>query len=360
MKSKIYLTGTLIGISMALNACQSESSEAKAITTKSLSRPITTVESSEFTELRTSPGRVASIEQVQVASRMMGFVTQVLVSEGQRVQKGQVLFRIDPIDIDGQVAMAGAGGSQAKALLADAKSDFERFDRLYKDSAITKAQWEKMKLNLEIAVERVRGADAGLRMASAQKRYTDVVAPISGIVSQKMIQAGNLALPGHPLIMLENPEKLEVITQVAADVYPEIPQNSSACIIANDNKNCQSKITHSVSTADPMSHTHLVKLSLPTGMPINAGSFVEVGFAIGKKAGLGIPNSALTVRAGIPGVMVLDEKSKAHFRMVRSVDGGNNTQIIQSGLTQGERIVARDLDAISEGDQILEGGTSAK
>lgn len=349
MKSKLSLLTTL---GLGLISCQKDPHAGTETPSAQWQRPTLSITSQSESELRSSPGRIVSSQQVQVASRMMGFITRMMVEEGQMVKKGQVLFSIDAIDIDGQEKLASAGGAQARALLADAKADFERFDRLYRDSAATKSQWEKMKLNLEIAIQRVHQADAGLGTVKAQRKYLDVLAPIDGVISQKMASSGNLALPGHPLLILENPQTLEVQTQVPSEIFQNLKVGELACLNLDGQKDCQSKITHLVPTADPMSHTHLVKLSVGNGN-YHAGSYVDVGFKTGEKSSIEIPGEALSLRAGISGVLIVDAKNQAHFRMVRAVENGNKYRI-QAGLQAGDKIVLGATDSIKEGDRIQE------
>jgi RND family efflux transporter MFP subunit len=98
-----------------------------------------------------APGEIIAEQHVQVASRLMGYIRDISVHEGETVKVGQLLFSIDPTDIKGQVNQARAGLAQAEAALNDAKADYERFSNLYKDESIPKAQYDKIKLQYNIA-----------------------------------------------------------------------------------------------------------------------------------------------------------------------------------------------------------------
>lgn len=366
-KSKGFIKHAFIALTaisaLSLTACNSEPKSEVTWETDSYTRATLKIENKEVQNYRTASGRVVSKEQVQVASRMMGFITSIKVEEGQKVKKGQVLFTIDPVDVESQVAMAAAGGEQAKAALADAKADFERFDRLFKDKAVTLAQWEKMRLRYDVAIQQVAAASAGLKMAASQRKYTAVRSPISGVVTRKMASKGNLATPGFPVVLVENPSALEVQTQIPEDVFKQVSEGGEACLKASNEVVCGAKIQDVVPVADAMSHTHFVRLSLPeaneNAKPWVGGSFVEVVFPTTKTMGVQIPAEALMVRAGIQGVMTVNSKGLAQFRMVRTVQAGTKNLEgqelleVQAGLNAGDVVVVENPKLIQNADTVI-------
>ncbi|MDB9744114.1 efflux RND transporter periplasmic adaptor subunit [Fibrobacterales bacterium] len=348
---------------LSLTACNNEPQAEVTWETESYTRATLKIENKEVQNYRTASGRIVSKEQVQVASRMMGYITSIKVEEGQKVKKGQVLFSIDPVDVESQVAMAAAGGEQAKAGLADAKADFERFDRLFKDKAVTLAQWEKMRLRYDVAIQQVAAASAGLKMATSQRKYTAVRSPISGVVTRKMASKGNLATPGFPVVLVENPNALEIQTQIPEDVFSQVSEGGEACLKVSNQVVCGAKVEDVVPVADAMSHTHFVRLSLPSlgenQKPWLGGSFVEVVFPTSKTMGVQIPKEALMVRAGIPGVMTVNSKGLAQYRMVRTVQSGaknlegQELLEVQAGLKAGDVVVVENPKLIQNADTVV-------
>ena len=90
------------------------------------------------------PGSVVADQPAKIASRLMGYIRNLTIQVGQTVTEGQLLFSIDPTDITGQIRQAQSASLQAKAALADAKADYERFSTLYKQQSVTRQQFEKM------------------------------------------------------------------------------------------------------------------------------------------------------------------------------------------------------------------------
>jgi RND family efflux transporter MFP subunit len=324
---------------------------------RAVAAEVSTVQKTSLTQRVALPGMVASEDQVQVASRLMGYIREIKVQEGQTVKAGQLLFVIDPTDIQGQVSQARSGLAQAEAALADAQSDYERFGALYKDEAIPRVQWDKVRLQYQIARQQAAAAKAGLGTASSQLRYASVTSPISGVVTQKMANAGDLAAPGRPLVVIEGLNKLQVRTNVSDMVFGHIKPGDRVSIAAEGrDAQMEGVIAQMVPAADPVSHTHLVKIDLPKGSALQSGAFVQVGFGVGTRQGILIPGHAVVERAGISGVFVVDAQGVARFRMVRSGATENGMIEIQAGLNPGERIATSQAEQLENGDRV--GGAS--
>ncbi len=343
-----------LGVIALLAACgHKESGEsttpARSVAAQTLM--LTTADQVNRTEL---PGVVVSADQVQVASRLMGYIRALKVREGEAVKQGQLLFVVDPTDIQGQVAQARAGLAQAQANLANAQSDYERFGQLYKEEAIPRQQWDQVKLRYAVARAQVAAAKAAYGTADAQLRYSSVTSPLSGIVVQKLANAGDLAAPGRPVLVIESRGKLQVQTQVSDAVFAHIKRGDPVQISAQG-KTLSGVVEQAVAAADPMSHTHLVKIDLPAGSGLDSGGFVRVGFAVGSAPTLMIPAAAVVERAGMTGVFVVEQDGTAHFRLVRlgAASGGNVA--VQAGLSSGETIAVSNTQALENGAKVSGG-----
>jgi RND family efflux transporter MFP subunit len=349
-------TVTALGLALSLLAgCGEKHPESgpSAPVGRTLAADVSTVQRTSLTQRVFLPGIVVSEDQVQVASRLMGFIREIKVQEGQTVKAGQLLFIVDPSDIQGQVSQARSGLSQAEAALTDAQSDYDRFGALYKEEAIPKAQWDKVRLQYQIAQQQAVAARAGLGTASSQLRYASVTAPIAGVVTQKMANAGDLAAPGRPIMVIEGLNKLQVRTNVSDAVFGHIKPGDKVSIAAEArDAQLEGVVAQVVPAADPVSHTHLVKIDVPKASALQSGSFVRVGFGTGSRAGMLIPARAMVERAGMSGVFVVDGQGIARFRMVRSGAADHGRVEIQAGLNPGERIATSQTGQLENGDKV--------
>lgn len=357
----ILLRTALLGLAVSLiYGCSDQ--EPPGTPTSALDRSVAaevqTVRQAPLSLRAELPGMVVSEDQVQVASRLMGYIREIKVEEGQPVKAGQLLFVVDPADIQGQIGQARAGLAQAEAALADANIDYERFGALYKEQAIPKMQWDKIRLQKQVAEQQVAAARAGMALASGQMPYASVVAPIAGVVTQKLAHAGDLAAPGRPVLVIEGLKKLQVRTNVSDDVYRRIKPGNKASVVASGGAAqapIEGTIAQLVPAADPVSHTHLVTIDLPAGSGLASGSFVRVGFVVGEREGIRVPAAAVAERAGITGVFVVDPQGIARYRMVRAGAAEQGMVEIQSGLSAGEKVVVSNVEQLENGDTISGG-----
>ena len=340
-------------VAVLLSACghQDETATSGAVVPRSVAAQTTKLITQEQQGQTLLTGTVVSSSQVQVASRLMGYIRALKVHEGQTVKAGELLFEVDPTDIQGQVAQARSGLAQAQANLANAKADYERFGNLYREQAIPRQQWDQIQLRYKVAQEQVAAAQAGYNTAGAQMRYASVTSPIAGVVVQKMANPGDLAAPGRPVLVIDGQGRLQVQTQVPADVFDRIRIGDKVQVYAGE-RVITGTIAQAVPAADPMSHTHAVKIDLPADAGVDSGSFVRVGFAVGSAPQLRVPQGAVVDRAGMTGVFVVDKDGIAHFRLVRLGAQAGGMVDVQAGLSAGDTIVTSNLADVENGVKI--------
>lgn len=356
---KLIPTATVaLSLALAFSGCSEKNQPPQAgIQTRTVNAETAVVQKTTLPIVATAPGGVIAEQQAQIASRLMGFIREMAVHEGQTVVAGQRLFTLDPSDIQGQVRQAKAGLAQAEAALADAQGDYTRFGNLYKEEAIPKLQWDKVRLQYQVAQQQVAAARAGVDTAASQMRYATLTAPFAGVITQKLANVGDLAAPGRPLLVLESPSKLQVQTNVSSDVYAHLKLGDSVGLQAGDAATAVSgRIARLVPAADPVAHSYLVKIDLPKDSPFKSGMYVLVSFPIGQREGVRVPRSAVLDRAGITGVFVVDAQGMARYRMVRVGETSAGQVEVQAGLAPGERVVTSATAELQSGDKVAKVG----
>jgi len=142
-------------------------------------------------------GRFTPIEEVALQARVSGYLESVNFTEGQKVKKGDLMFRIDPRVFDASQARAEAMQKQAQAKLALAKSSLERAINLIKQKAISQEEFDTRQSELAQAEADLLVADAGLRAAKLDREFADIHAPISGIAGRFNVTVGNFISGGN-------------------------------------------------------------------------------------------------------------------------------------------------------------------
>jgi RND family efflux transporter MFP subunit len=346
-----------LACALLLGGCQGQDKAAQAAPGKTVTAQVLTLSPATVAETDATPCSVVAENRVEVASRLMGYIREIRVHEGEAVKKGQLLFAIDPTDIQGQVNQARAGMAQADAALADAKTDFERFSRLFKDESVSRQTFEKMELKYHVAQSQAGAARAGLQTAESQLRYAEVRSPMDGIVTQKLASSGDLAAPGRPVLSVENGTKLQVQAAVSTTTFSRLKLGDAVRVDVDGKTDpVTARIARLVPAADATSHTHLVKLDLPATAGLQSGAFVRVRFAVGSRQSLRVPTAAFLQRAGIPGVFTVDEQGLAHYRMVTAgANDGAGVEIL-AGLHSGDRVVISGNAELNSGDRVTPAG----
>jgi RND family efflux transporter MFP subunit len=310
----------------------------------------------------TLPGVVKSADEVQVASRFMGYIRKINVHEGEAVKKGTTLLLVDPIDVEGGIGQAKGAVASALAAMKDAERDFERFSKLYAEEAIPEAQFQKYKLAYDVAKAQYGAAKSALKTARGQLQYAEIKSPIDGIVTAKMTDLGQMAAPGNPLLVLQGSGHLQIEIQVDHQTYLplKIGQEVKVAIEGVDYQPIflTGKIERKVDAADPMSHTHLVKIGLGDDSLVAPGTYARVYIPVKDQVAITIPADALKIRAGIKGVFIVDDKHHAHFRMVRPGEARGSELVVLAGLESGDKLVIKSDHPLHNYSKVKVGGES--
>lgn len=141
-------------------------------------------------------GRFEAVEAVDVRARVGGYVQAVHFRDGQTVQRGQLLFTLDPRPAQAALAQARAQVAQAQSQLGLARANLARSESLLASQAVSQAEYDSNKAAVEAAQANLAAANAATRTAQLNLEYTRVTAPVSGRVSDRRVDPGNLIAGG--------------------------------------------------------------------------------------------------------------------------------------------------------------------
>jgi multidrug efflux system membrane fusion protein len=141
-------------------------------------------------------GRFEAVETVEVRPRVSGFVDKIHFKDGQLVKAGDKLFTIDPRPFQIAVESAQAETARAKATVALALSEVERAAPLVKSGAVTERDFTQRSANLSVTEAQLQVAQSTLKAAELNLEWTEVTAPISGRISDRKVDIGNLVIGG--------------------------------------------------------------------------------------------------------------------------------------------------------------------
>ena len=296
---------------------------------------------------------IYSKNQVMVATRMMGFIKKMPIEEGDIVKKGQLLFEVDPSDVNsmlnqakGAVLQAKSGVLMAEMAYADALKDYERFKDLYAKGAVSKRDFEKMTLmknirkkQVDMAKGMLKQAEAGLNRVLAQYKYTKVTSPIDGVVTRKMKKVAEMALPGYPVVILSDLNSLKAKSFVKESDLDYLKLNMPVSIyVPALKKKFKAKISTIIPSADPATHSFVVKYTFCSSTKgLIPGMYAKAKIIVAKKEAVLVPFAALTNREGIIGVFVA-KGDVAKFVPVKQIAQVGD-KIALKGLKGGEMVI---------------------
>ena len=277
---------------------------------------------------------VEAVAQTTLTAQVSGRVLEMRVDAGQTVKKGELLMRIDARE-------AGEVAAGASAQFINAKANYERLQNLRKQGFISAAALDKAKADLE-AAQAVRG-QAGVSLG-----YASVTAPIAGIVAQRLIEQGETAAPGRPLLTIYDPNGLRVTASIPQYQLPQIRDVKEAKVEFPElGQWASAQAVSLLPTADAATHVSQVRVNLPADLKnVIPGMFARVHFLIGRAQRMTVPVAAVVRRGEVAAVYEQNAQGALSLRQLRlgELFAGNEIEVL-AGLTSGELVVLDPIKA---------------
>ena len=297
-------------------------------------------------------GIVEPVKQSTLSAQASGRVASLLVKAGDPVRAGQLLATIDDRETQTGVQRSQAQVSQADAEYRNAQANAERTRELQSKGFVSKAALDTAELQLKAAKAGHDVASAGAKQSSLSQGFTRVTAPYDGWVLQTLSEAGDLAVPGKPLMTLYAPLPLRAVVQVPASrgdaaraasrVEVQLPgADGSGQWVAPSSRSV-------MPAADPVSQTIEWRLELPTtaAKGLVPGQQVRVRFVGGQAQRVVVPASAVLRRGELTAVYVATPTGIALKAVRLGPDHGAAGVEVLAGLGPDDRVA---LDPIRAG-----------
>ena len=327
-----------------------------------------TIHPAEVSKYYETSGTVIARTVSVVSSRIMGTVTSLKVRDGDRVRAGQLLLTIDDRDIREKVNAAKEGYEEAQKGLEAAKENrdlvdvtFKRYKNLYTEKALTGQELDQIRtkkkiaeIDYEKAQAGLRRAEAGLKEAEVYQGFGKVTAPVSGIVTGKKIDVGSMAVPGNPLMNIEDDASYRIEIKGNETLAGRISKGAEADVfIGALDRHFKGKVVEIVPSVDPASRSFIVKIGL-SGEGLRNGFYGRVSIAVGKKKVLLVPAGAIVERGELTGLYTVGKDGVIKYTLVRvgKVYGGGVE--VLSGVNPGERVVVEGVEKAVDGGLYVE------
>lgn len=329
-------------------------------------------------------GVVRARTSATIVARLMAPVQQVHVRPGDRVRTGQVL-----VTLDGRDLLAGARQARAAAVAAEqgakgalsnreaaraalvlAQASHQRIAGLHARQSATQQELDEAVAQLRAAEARAAAADAGVEQADAGRlsavaagdvaavtaSYATITAPFDGIVTEKLVEPGNMTAPGMPLLRLEDTGAFRLEVRIdesrAQDLRPgqrvavsvESGQGVGAADLAGE-------VTEVARAIDADARTFLVKVGLPDTVAVKSGTFGKARFQGASRQAVTVPADAIVRHGQVTSVFVV-AKEHAQMRLVGLGERSGDRIEVLAGVSDGETVVVAPPSGLADGQPV--------
>lgn len=343
-----------LAITLALAGCGGDAPEGQAPATAATGAdgkpeekkaPAVPVEVARVTKqvISASYSGTASLEapaEAQVVAKSSGVVLQVLVEEGDQVRAGQVLARIDP-------DRARLEMERSRATVRKLENNFRRAQELLASKLVSAESVEQIRFDLE-------SAKASYDLAQLELSNTNIVAPITGVVAQRMVKVGNLVALNAPAFRVVDISRLEGVLNVPerelATLRPGMPLRM--VVDAVPGKVFEGRVDRISPVVDSGSGTFRVVCAFDGGGTLRPGMFGRIEVVYDERVdALTMPRVALLEDEGEPAVFVVRESKAVRVPVELGYVNGELAEV-RSGLVEGDDVVTAGKVAIRDGSEV--------
>lgn len=307
-------------------------------------------------------GDVRARTETSYAFQASGRVVDRLVDVGDAVRAGEVLARIDPVDLKPLVNARRAEQLAARSELQLAQADLRRAERLHAQNFVSSANVDRARSAVEVAQAKLRASTAQLHQADNAFGYRQLVSKVNGVVTAVQIEAGQVVAAGQPVMRVAEHGDVEVAVAIpeselararAAErwdiLFPGLPGRQWEAVLRELSP-----------SADPASRTYAARLALQGDTGAVALGMSAVARARRTDADvLSVPLTALYSRDGGTQVWVIDPATATvHARPVTLGAASGNRVVISRGLRSGDQVVVAGANLLRDGQKIRLAGSA--
>lgn len=298
-----------------------------------------------------------------ISARTMGSILSLKVKEGDRVTAGQELIVLDDRDMRQKVSAAEAGYRGATKAVEEAQENkrladitFRRYRNLAYEKVISQHEMDQVEtqqrvadLGYDRAREMANMARSQLEEARVTRSFTRITAPHAGVITEKRTEQGSMAVPGMPLLVLQDISQYEMEVYVDQRLTGNIEINRPVrVVLPGQERQVTGTIGKILPAVDPSTRSFAVKVYLKDGS-LRSGMYGRVLIPAGKKQGILIPGRAVVEKGQLTGVYIVDDHGVMAYRIIRTGQVQGDLVEVVSGIKPGERIAVSGLERAIDG-----------
>ncbi|MEN9490140.1 MAG: hypothetical protein RJA63_589 [Pseudomonadota bacterium] len=322
---------------------------AKAALTVSTTQPTQV----DWPVLLTANGSIAAWQEAVVGTEIGGLrLAEVLVNVGDKVQKGQLIARLQSETVDAELAQTRAALAEAEAALAEARANAARARQVEGSGALSAQQIAQYLTAETTAQARVESAKARLTSEQLRLAQTRILAPDDGTISARSATLGAVVQPGTELYRLIRRDRLEWRAELSASDLAQIKPGMTVRLSTSSQNKLVGKVRMLAPTVDPQTRNGIAYVDIIDRADARAGMFARGEIELARSGALTLPQSAVLLRDGFSYVFRVGPDQRL-VRTKVSVGRRSGTLIaITSGLDASTAVVKDGVGFLSDGDLV--------
>lgn len=293
-------------------------------------------------------------DEVTVGAEQDGVIKRLLVDEGYPVKKGDLLLEIDDERLRLEVEESTAGLKEAQSRLEHSQSTLKRMTSLFEQGVIGQQEFDNAKNQASLNLAVVESIGARLSRFQKALRDTRIIAPMNGVVSDRMVSAGEYVKVGADLVKIVDSNPLKLTFTLPEKYAGEVKTGQRVEVTTRVylNETFGGEVYFINPKLNPDTRTIEVKARVDNSeYKLRPGYFVTVNVHLGKKRSLVLPESAVLVREGTIVVMAVVDGMIAYKSVTPGVRFGGKVEILD-GITLEDVVVVSGRSEIAEGTRV--------
>jgi membrane fusion protein (multidrug efflux system) len=315
-------------------------------------------------------GQTYGESDVEIRTRVEGWVLSMNFKEGSMVNKGQLLYTIDPLPYQNAVDEASAALAEAKSALVKAKNDFERIDPLAKIGAVSQRELVAAQASYDAGKSMVESTEASLRNAKIELGYCSVLAPVTGMIGISSVKVGDYVSRGPAFIIntVSSIEKIRVRFTISEKEYLRITrllqsmgmkmgergENVKMLLADGSPYPLKGKMSFADRQVDPSTGAMTLEAEFKnTDNLLRPGQYVKLRLVTEyRDNALLIPQRAVNEMQGLFQVYTVGDSNKLSVKLLTLGPAFNSSYIVESGLKKDDKIVVGGTQMLRSGSKI--------
>jgi multidrug efflux system membrane fusion protein len=297
---------------------------------------------------RTFSGTLQARYQSLLGFRVPGKIIERHIEVGDRVAKGQVLFRLDPTDFDLQIQVAESDLEAAKSQLIQNEAEERRLAELRQTRSTSQSDYELALAARDTARARLRAAENRWMMARNQRDYAELMADQDGLVTKIMVEVGQVVSPGQPLVHWVQGSDLEAVVSIPESLQRTLDQrNASIRFWSRPDLIVRGVLREISPVADPLSRTYDARYTLidpPSDLALGLTATVVIDQS--DSDGIMVPMASIAQSETAPIVWRIAKDGSVEAVAVEILKYGPQHALVKGPLVPGDRIVSAGVQRI--------------